>query len=1239
MRRAGCSTGEYYLASNPDLLPGTGEPIRHYHRQGWREGRRPSLYFDPAWYQRETPQAAGTDPLLHYAQQGEAAGRRPVPFFDPAWYRRAHPVPEGMLALAHFLRHRRSGAVAPVEGFDAAWYLRTYPDVADAGMDPFEHYLVQGYREDRRPNPGFDPAFYRRRYLLGEPDANPLLHYLARRGQPGIHAALPPDETTLARELRRNVRPGPGFEPASPLPAGAALRARLLAYYLPQFHPVAENDAWWGEGFTEWANVARGLPRFAGHYQPRIPRDLGHYSLADGGATLRRQVALARGAGLSGFVFYFYWFDGKRLLDRPVEDFLAAPDIDFPFCLMWANENWTRRWDGSESEVLIAQTYRATDEDALVREFARHFADPRYLRAEGRPLLMIYRPELVPDTAATIARWRRRFAELCGEDPIFVMSQSFGASDPRGLGMDGAIEFPPHKICAGLPLLNAGLDLLDHDFSAQVHDYAEAASRSSEEPAPDFPLIKTAAPGWDNDARRQGGGLVLHGATPAAYQLWLERLIAHAARHPFFGERFVCINAWNEWAEGAYLEPDVHFGAAFLNATARAAAGLAAPRARRGAGLLLVGHDAFPAGAQHLLLAIGRRLRDAHGLAPRFLLLGEGALLAQYRAVGETEIVDPADPALPARLRALRDAGYAGAFVNTAIAAPLCTMLREAGIASTLLVHELPGLLGARGALESAAAGAASARRVVFPTEGVRTRFGDATGRDVAADLVLPQGVYQRVAFSARRREALRAALGLAPGALLAIGLGYADLRKGFDLFLQVWRASRRLRGACVTCLWIGDIDPALAHALAPELAEAASSGGFLHLPFRADATDYLSAADCYLLTSREDPLPSVLLEAFSAGLPALAFAGSGGAAELIARHAAGACVPMGDAVAMARHIPKVAREPGARTRLPRIVREAHDFGRYTERLLALACPELRRISVVVPSYNYARYMRERLQSIFAQTHPVLEIIVLDDASDDASVAEARAAAAAWGREVRVVRGRRNSGSVFRQWARAAALARGEWVWIAEADDSSEPGFLASLSDALDRAQGAVMAFSDSRSIDAAGSTVSPDYKEYYAGAGAGKLAEDAVIEGRDFVRDCLGERNLILNASAVLWRRDRLVEAIGRCGDDLARLRLAGDWRVYVEMLDDPAARVAYVAAPLNVHRRHPAGVTGSLRRRQHVAEINLLHRLVARRLGDAAPTERQSAYRRGVASALAATRRAAAADADIDGAHTDGH
>jgi glycosyltransferase involved in cell wall biosynthesis len=857
---------------------------------------------------------------------------------------------------------------------------------------------------------------------------------------------------------------------------------------------------------------------------------------------------------------------------------------------MWANENWTRRWDGSDEQVLISQDWRREDEAALVDCFARHFRDPRYIRIQGRPVLMVYRPGLIPQTRATVARWRRLFRRRHGEDPVLVMSQSFDAADPRLFGFDGAIEFPPHKLVNGLPLRNPELTYFDQRANGQVFAYADVVAASLEEKAPDFPLIKTAVPGWDNDARRQGAGLVVHGATPAAYQDWLAELAARARKTPFLGEPLVCVNAWNEWAEGAYLEPDRHFGAAFLNATGRALAGLGGQA--RAPGLLLVGHDAFPAGAQLLLLHLARALRAAHGVRIEILLLGEGALRAEYAEVAPTTVLSDAT-ALRAYLQGCTARGMTAALVNSAAAAWTVPHLRAAGLEATLLVHELPRLIAEKGLAEGAREGTEAARLVVFPAQAVRESFAGVATLEDARVLVAPQGCYRMVPFSAQLRARLRARLGLDDDARLVLGAGYGDLRKGFDLFLQAWRAALRRCGRVVFC-WIGDLDPAMRTYLAPEIEAALATGRFL-LPGRQDkVAEWFCAADAFALTSREDPFPSVVLEALSAGVPSVAFEGSGGVPELLRDAGCGLVVQMGDATEMARALGRLMRDKaacGGRARLAALARREFSFPAYARAMLGAALPGLAGISVVVPGYNYAGYMAGRLESVFAQTHPVEEVIVLDDASADDSAAIAARVAAAAGRQIHQVVNAVNSGSVFRQWRRGVELARGEWVWIAEADDLAEPGLLAALAARAMAAPDVVMALCDSRSIDAEGAAVWPDYQGYYAQSGAAALVQDGLFEAAAFARRFLAERNLILNASAVLWRRSALLAALERCADELDGLRMAGDWRVYLEVLAKSEGSVAWVARPLNVHRRHGGSVTARLAPARHIEEIARVH------------------------------------------------
>jgi glycosyltransferase involved in cell wall biosynthesis len=1209
----------HYLTAYPDIAAAGIEPFAHFYDHGYGEGRRPNPYFDPLWYLAQNPDVAegGLNPLFHYAFHGDGEGRRPSPLFDPAWYRARYDLPASENALAHWLKQRASGRFSPMAEFDVEFYLARNPDVAAAGVDPFEHFWCQGYKEGRDPSPAFDVRFYAQRYLRGDLSENPFAHWLAHRHEPGVHGRMPDDEASVPREVKRFTKAGPDFEELRPLPADTAKRVKLLAYYLPQFHAFPQNDAWWGRGFTEWTNVPRGLPRFRGHYQPRVPRDLGFYSL-EGNETFRRQAEMAKAGGVHGFVFYFYWFNGTRLLDAPVERFLADPSIDMPFALMWANENWTRRWDGAESEVLISQDYRPDDDERMVDEFARHFRDPRYIRVGGRAVLMVYRPALIPDSRSTIARWRLLFRDRHGEDPLLVMAQGFGDFDPRPHGLDGAIEFPPHKLTQNLEPIATGLDILDPDFTGKVYTYEAVTQVSLAEPAPPFPLIRTAVPSWDNDARRQGNGLVITGSTPAKYEAWLSALIEHAGRHPFHGEAIVCVNAWNEWCEGAYLEPDLHFGGAYLNATARAVTGATRIGEEAPPRILLVGHDAFPGGAQQLLLSIGTTLKRAHGAEVEFLLLGGGALEAEYRRVAPTTVV-AGTAALTARAGAMAARGWRHALVNTTAAGPAVATLRAAGIGAALLVHELPRLIREKHLADGARAGIAAARSVVFPAPFVRDEVLGLLGLDVDERcLVRPQGIYKDIAAPPEAAGRIRAELGLRDGDRLVLGIGYADMRKGFDLFLQLWRLLRWRGRARVHLCWLGGMDPQMQAWLSAEI-EAAGATGTFHMPGRRDDVGaFLRAADAYALTSREDPFPSVALEAVAAGLPVVAFARSGGIPDMLEETGAGAVVPYGDVTAMAEAVSAQLRagaDDAARRREAqgrrRLAATRFGWRPYVRDLLRLAAPELPAVSVAVPNYNYARFMPERLGSVFAQSLPVQEVIVLDDCSSDDSLDVIRAVARRHAREIRLESNTINSGSVFAQWRKAAELAKGDFLWIAEADDLSDPDFLLRATARMKADASIRFAFTDSRTISADGAAMWPDYKAYYATLEAGALQRSEVFAAVDFVRRFLAVKNLVLNVSAVVWRRDALLAALDASAEDLRGFRMAGDWWLYLQALAAPGARVAYEAAPLNVHRRHAASVTHALDGTRHVEEIARCHAFARQAFPEAAASRAaQQAY-----------------------------
>ncbi|MEY2420177.1 MAG: hypothetical protein QOI95_244 [Acidimicrobiaceae bacterium] len=336
--------------------------------------------------------------------------------------------------------------------------------------------------------------------------------------------------------------------------------ARAIAFYLPQFHPVPQNDAWWGSGFTEWTNVARATPRFDGHYQPHLPSELGYYDLRVP-EVRERQAQLARTHGIEGFCYYHYWFRGQRVIDRVYTEVLRSGRPDFPFCLMWANESWTRVWDGGNHEVLVAQEYDRSDDDEHIRALIEAFADPRYIRVDGRPLFMIYRAQSLPDPKRTTDAWRKACVESGLPEPLLVKCDTYSDEvGPDAFGCDMAAQFLPHGVTERVPSRSVG-----HDF---VFDYDAIVDTFLDQPATSWRQLSTVFPGWDNSPRRADHpATIVENNTPEKYERWLRGTIARDEQQGL--EPIVFINAWNEWAEGAHLEPDARFGRGFLEATAR----------------------------------------------------------------------------------------------------------------------------------------------------------------------------------------------------------------------------------------------------------------------------------------------------------------------------------------------------------------------------------------------------------------------------------------------------------------------------------------------------------------------------------------------------------------------------------------------------------------------------------------------------------------------------------------------
>lgn len=368
-----------------------------------------------------------------------------------------------------------------------------------------------------------------------------------------------------------------------------------IAIYLPQFHPVPENDEWWGKGFTEWTNVTKAKPWYKGHYQPHLPTDMGFYDLRLP-ETQQAQADLAREYGIYGFCYYHYWFNGRRILERPFQQVFESGSPDFPFMLCWANENWTRRWDGFDSEVLLKQSYSFEDDLEHIRYLLPIFKDNRYIKIKGKPVFAFYKSNIFPDIKETIKIWRREAAKE-GIELYLCRFENFGNTGESYLedGFDSGIDFQPfgnymdayRKIAQqeymnNYPARATGKikrtyynirgkkdQLLRHRNLDNAVDYNKYVDHILHTPITSGRCFPSVTPSWDNSARKKDGVFMFRNANPDTYKKWLAYVAENIKKYNS-DENFIFINAWNEWAEGNHLEPCIKWGRKYLEATKEA---------------------------------------------------------------------------------------------------------------------------------------------------------------------------------------------------------------------------------------------------------------------------------------------------------------------------------------------------------------------------------------------------------------------------------------------------------------------------------------------------------------------------------------------------------------------------------------------------------------------------------------------------------------------------------------------
>lgn len=1225
---------EWYLGLWPDVKKDGVDPYTHYIQSGWREGRDPSPYFDVIWYLRTYPDVleAGAEPLGHYIHHGRWENRRPhpglpkdcFPMHQSIWLPIQHRPDSGTggwrrkasfrWKLLRLRQALRSGRITVPALFDAEWYLAQWPDVASSKIHPYLHYLTQGWLEGRDPHPNFNV----RRYLENNPDVRdagiePFEHFctygwlegrnprpeigttaymLGRRHDPYVGlvsilsinamkhpapgARSPPPQkkrSTLQAEVDRwestqEVESAFGrretlstYESEEIIPLESPL-VKLIAFYLPQFHPIPENDEFWGEGFTEWTNVVKARPLFEGHYQPRLPGDLGFYDLRLA-EVMQRQAELAKTHGIYGFCFHHYWFNGKRVLERPVDQFLEHPEIDMPFCLNWANENWTRRWDGYDEDILLRQDHSTEDDLSFIADAMRYFKDPRYIRIENRPLFVLYNPQRLPDPRATSERWRAACREAGFDGIYLVAAQTFGFFDPDNIGFDAAVEFPPHNAFTRDDI-TARTEFYG-DFEGFVAEYRQLSENYPMDKT-EYTLFKTVVPAWDNTARRGLNASVYHGSTPDAYMHWLRQAIRATLENNLPDQQFVFLNAWNEWAEGTYLEPDRDYGYAYLNATTRALQTTRAARPK----LLIVGHDAFRAGSQIVLLNVLRWLKDHTHFDLRLILGRGGDLLEDYQSIVPTLILDKIrdEPrgVITTKIKQFCGEDVRLIYTNTGVSGWILPYLEDIDAPVLTHVHELQTSIEKFVGEDVFELSKAATDRFIAVSDPVKENLIRRHGIDEARIEVVHPFIKER--SREEDKKPARDLLGLKWDVPLIFGCGTLDWRKGPDLFLDTAGELVRRGHEDFHFYWIGKTSDDFSD-FEDEIWTRGLGNQVTYLGEKEDPAAYFAAGDIFLLPSREDPYPLVVLEAAQASLPSVCFSEAGGIPAFIGEgdDSCGFVVPFEDVNAMADAIERLIADPEMRTQMG---------GRAKEKLLAqhtidVAMPHILKIiretadlkpgvSVIVPAHNHGKYLPNRLESIFNQTYRDIEVLILDDASTDNTVNVLSGYASR--PDVTIEINEENSGSPFAQWAKGIEASRADIIWIAEDDDTCEPQFLEALLKYFDD-PAVKLAYAQSYAIDEEGEKLF-SYKGYTDDISPVRWEKSYVESAEDEVNLALAVKNTIPNASAVLFRRFDASQWI----EEWRRTNLAGDWALYLFAIRD--GKMAFHPEQLNSHRRH---------------------------------------------------------------------
>jgi hypothetical protein len=978
-----------------------------------------------------------------------------------------------------------------------------------------------------------------------------------------------------------------------------------FAFYLPQFHEIKENNEWWGPGFTEWTNVKKSIPFFEGHYQPHVPLGDDYYDLSDV-QTMEKQAKLAKLFGIDAFVMYYYWFDGRKLLDRPFNHLLNNPELNFPYLICWANESWTRRWDGKSEEILIEQKYEGTFAYDFIEDASKHFSNPNYQKINGRPVLLIYRPEEIPNLKEVTLEWRDTVKSLGFEGLYLISVNSFTNIDSYEFGFDASVNFAPN---------NMGLTPSKiRNFKGNLFEYNDLVAFNQDRSSTN-PVFSCVTPSWDNTARRGKEGTVFLGSTPFKFRNWLMQE-TRRMKNKFekYDERVIFINAWNEWAEGSHLEPDEKYGYQWLHAVAdckeeiywenfyskKMAQELNDTQdyifknqeleVQTYSKLILVLHNLHRNGAQINGLNMLREFKGK-GIQVEVIALSGGPLLGDFESLllRDLIIIDKLPPEkIEIQIASLKSRGYDRAIINSVASGGIAGILSKYEIDIVSLVHEFPETIKEYQLEESAKKVALNSKIVVFPSEYVKDQFSY-IAKVKNRTIVLPQGLYNLESQSVWpewQATKLMQELNWDAKNPIVTGIGYGDMRKGFDIFCRVAEVSSHLN-----FLWVGDINLG-----EPEIEKVIKKPpkNLRLVKFQEKISKYLQISDLLLVTSRKDPFPSTVLESLGRGIPVITLSGCTGMEELI-KNLDLPVVSSHDPFTISETIHETISKENSLKRETRsvFVREQMNFRSYCLKLLSMHNLDQKTVTAIVPSYNYENYLIARLNQIENQKYTVDQIIFFDDASTDASFAKGCDFLWLSKSKVIVEKNLSNSGSPFSNWPNLIRKSDSDYTWIAETDDIASIHFLSSL--VSKEAEFAGLIYCNSAQVDGEGEILASDFSQYLERIKRRNYKNSYFIEGEKEIIDCLSIQNTIPNISAVLFRTSLLKKKLEYFIVSSKNLKTAADWYLYIQILEETS--IHYSCLTLNAQRRHNTSVIAYSNKDIIVSEILQIQKLVASR------------------------------------------